>query len=447
MDLSPLEILIVDDEINIRKIMARCLELDDYHVTTVSNGKDALEAASHRAFDLAFLDIRLGVTRGTDLIQPLLVSSPWMKIVMMTAYASVDTAVDSMKKGAVDYLPKPFTPDQVREVAARAAEAKRLQQQSLEPAGKSNTAEADFSDLTRGHSAAMQKAVMMARQVAPTETPVLLRGESGSGKGLLAKAIHAWSKRSGKPFAVISCPSLSPELLESELFGHVRGAFTGAMKDNPGRIELSEGGTLFLDEIGDLPVPMQPKLLRFLQEREYERVGEGVTRKADVRIVAATNMDLEKAVKDGRFREDLLYRLNVFQIELPSLRERKDDIPSMAGGFLISFLRKNGRPLIPLSAEVKKLFVEYPWPGNVRELRNALERASIVAQGSEITLFDLPPAMAGQAQVPAGIPSLDQVEENHIRRVLAATQTLEEAARILGIDVATLWRKRKKYGI
>ena len=192
---------------------------------------------------------------------------------------------------------------------------------------------------------------------------------------------------------------------------------------------------------------MQPKLLRFLQEQEYERVGEGITRHADVRVIAATNMDLKRAVKEGRFREDLLYRLNVFQIELPSLRERKDDILSLEEEFLISFLRKNGRRAVPLSAEVKRLFLEYAWPGNVRELRNTLERASIVAQGSEIRLSDLPPAMAEQAQPPAGVPSLDQVEETHIRRVLAATQTLEESARILGIDVATLWRKRKKYGI
>ncbi len=443
MEPKPLDILIVDDEPNIRKALTRCLELDDYGITAVGNGRDALEAAERHAFDLVFLDIRLGTLKGTDLIEPLLASSPWMKIVMMTAYASVETAVDSLKKGAVDYLPKPFTPEQVRKIAARAAESKRLQERV---AGfVDGTADVDLNS----DSSVMQKAITFARQVASAETCVLIRGESGTGKSLLARAIHAWSKRSAKPFTVVSCPSLSPELLESELFGHARGAFTGAVKDYPGRIAMSEGGTLFLDEIGDLPVSVQPKLLRFLQEREYERVGEGMTLKADVRVIAATNLDLEKAVKDGRFREDLLYRLNVFQIGIPALRERKDDILPLAEKSLVFFAQKNGRIALGLSPEVKHFFEEYAWPGNVRELRNVLERASIVSQGPEVKVVDLPPQLSEKipASSSAQIPSLDQVEEDHIRRVLAATQTLEEAARILGIDLTTLWRKRKKYGI
>jgi two-component system, NtrC family, response regulator AlgB len=442
MDASPLEILVVDDEINIRKTLTRCLELDDYCVTSVSNGKDALEEAARHVFDLAFLDIRLGLTKGTDFIHPLLAACPGIKIVMMTAYATVDTAVDALKKGAVDYLSKPFTPDQVREIAAAVAEARKLEQRVYVLEGNPDTA-MDWG----GRSPAMQKAIRLARQVAQTETCVLIRGESGTGKGLLAKSLHSWSKRADKPFAVISCPSLSRELLESELFGHARGAFTGAVKEHPGRIEQCEGGTLFLDEVGDLPVSVQPKLLRFLQDQEYERVGEGITRKADVRVLAATNVDLEKAVKEGGFREDLLYRMNVFQIDIPPLRERRDEVIPLAEKFLVMFARKNGRPTPGLSSEVKNLFQEYSWPGNARELRNVIERASIVSQGSEVKVSDLPPALAGQTQTPAGIPSLDQVEKNHIRRVLAATQTLEEAARILGIDVATLWRKRKKYGI
>ena len=443
---SALQILIVDDEANIRKTLAMCLEVEGYSVSCVSNGKDALEAAAHQAFDLVFLDLRLGVTRGTDFIEPLLESSPWMKIVMITAYASVDTAVDALKKGAMDYLPKPFTPDQVKEVASRVAAIRERERQAA-PSADSNS-EPDALDLN-SRSSAVQKALTLARQVAQTDTCVLIRGESGTGKGLLARAIHAWSKRSEKTFNVVSAPSLSPELLESELFGHARGAFTGAVKEYAGRIALSEGGTLFLDEVGDLPQSVQPKLLRFLQEQEYERVGEGVTRKGNVRIVAATNTDLEKAVKEGRFREDLLYRLNVFQIDVPPLRERKDDILSLAEKFLSLFTRKNGRSGLSLNSEAKKLFLEYGWPGNIRELRNAMERACIVASGSEVKLADLPPQLAETAHPSSSpeIPSLDSVEETHIRRVLAGTKTLEETARILGIDSATLWRKRKKYGI
>jgi len=442
-----IDILIVDDEASIRNILTRCLELENYRVTAVGNGKDALDAAARHAFDLVFLDLRLGTAKGMDLIQPLLSSSPWIKIVMITAYASVETAVEALKKGVMDYLPKPFTPDQVMEIAARVVEMRRLERLTAS-SGESLGAEPDALDLG-SRSSALQKAVTLARQVAQTDTCVLMRGESGTGKGLLARNIHAWSKRAGKPFAVVSCPSLSPELLESELFGHARGAFTGAVKDHPGRIELCEGGTLFLDEVGDLPGPVQPKLLRFLQEQEYERVGEGITRKANVRVIAATNSDLENAVKAGRFREDLLYRLNVFQIELPPLRERSDDILPLAEKFLALFVRKNERKALALSPEVKRFFQEYSWPGNVRELRNVLERASIVTQGPEVNLSDLPPQLAGKASVqppPDGL-SLDAVEESHIRRVLAATKTLEEAARILGIDTATLWRKRKKYGI
>jgi NtrC-family two-component system response regulator AlgB len=441
-----IDILIVDDEANIRKILTRCLELEEHQVTAVGNAQDALEAAARHVFDLVFLDLRLGTAKGMDLIQPLLASSPWIKIVMITAYASVDTAVEALKKGVMDYLPKPFTPDQVKEIAARVAEMRRLERLTASSAESTN-GETEASDLNT-RSSVLQKAVTLAKQVAQTETCVLMRGESGTGKGVIARAIHQWSKRSEKPFAVVSCPSLSPELLESELFGHARGAFTGAIKDHPGRIELCEGGTLFLDEVGDLPSSVQPKLLRFLQEQEYERVGEGITRKANVRLITATNMDLEKAVKEGRFREDLLYRLNVFQIDLPPLRERRDDILPLAEKFLAVFLRKNGRTVLTLSAEVKRFFQEYSWPGNVRELRNVLERASIVTQGHEVHLSDLPPQLASQASTPVSSElSLDAVEENHIRRVLAATKTLEEAARILGIDLTTLWRKRKKYGI
>ncbi len=437
-----LDVLVVDDEINLRKTLVRCLELDGYRVIAVGNGKDALEAAARQPFDLAFLDLRLGTTQGIDFIEPLRAASPGIQIVMITAYATVETAVAAMKKGAVDYLPKPFTPDQVLALAARAAERRR--NTAALAAAPARAGEAEWES----RSPALHRALALARQVAPTETCVLLRGESGTGKGELARTLHAWSGRAAKPFAEVSCPSLSPALLESELFGHVRGAFTGAFKDAPGRVAQCEGGTLFLDEVGDLPAAVQPKLLRFLQEHAYERVGESVTRRADVRVVAATNRDLEKAVAEGAFREDLWYRLNVFPIELPALRDRPDDVLPLARRFLARFTRQNSRVALQLSPEAERALHDYGWPGNVRELRNVMERASIVAQGPDVGLADLPAALAASRAAPTSDHlSLDAVEENHIRRVLAAAKTLEEAARILGVDLSTLWRRRKKYGI
>jgi NtrC-family two-component system response regulator AlgB len=295
----------------------------------------------------------------------------------------------------------------------------------------------------------MQRAIELARQVATSEAVVLLQGASGTGKTVLARAIHNWSQRADKPFVTISCPALSAELLESELFGHLKGAFTGALRDNPGRIAACEGGTLFLDEIGDLPLPIQPKLLRFIQEREYERVGDQQTRKADVRIVTATNTDLVKAVKERCFREDLFYRLNVIQINLPSLADRRDDVESLANDLLVFFGAQNHKAFKGFSDEAINALRNYSWPGNIRELRNAVERAAILCASDFVAAEQLPESI-----VPHSPPvqlgdhvSLDAIDETHVRRVMATTRSLQEAAEILGIDQATLWRKRKQYGI
>jgi NtrC-family two-component system response regulator AlgB len=295
----------------------------------------------------------------------------------------------------------------------------------------------------------MERVIELARQVAASDATILLRGESGTGKTVLARAIHAWSNRAGKAMGVVSCPSFSSELLESELFGHVRGAFTGAVRDNPGRIAACEGGTLFLDEIGDLPLSLQPKILRFVQEREYERVGDYTTRKADVRIIAATNIDLEKLIREGRFREDLFYRLNVIQIEIPPLRERTDDLLALAENLLRFYSRVNHRSILGFTNEASEALKRYTWPGNVRELSNVIERAAILCRADCVGLESLPPNLAlGDSVTSIGDKvSLEKIEEQHIRRILASTKSLQEAAEVLGVDQATLWRRRKKYEI
>ncbi len=445
--ISPLHVLVVDDELNIRKTLAISLETEGHKVTAVSNFQDALAEASYRSFDLAFVDLRLGTDDGLDLIPALLAATPWLKVIVITAYASIDTAIEAMRRGATDYIPKPFTPAQINLAVSKVFEVRSLEQKVAalqEDLGRQQP-EIDFSS----SSPLMQKAVNLARQAAFSEATLLLRGESGTGKTVLARAIHSWSGRAAKPFSIVSCPSLSPQLLESELFGHVKGAFTGAVRDNPGWIAASDGGTLLLDEISDLPLPLQPKLLRFIQDREYERVGDTVTRKADVRLIAATNTKLEDAIKEGRFREDLYYRLNVIPIEIPPLRERPEDVPVLADKLLAFHARTNHRSYLGFKDEALRALAAHSWPGNVRELSNTIERAAILCQTDRIGLECLPTNLLPRgAEVKIGdSTSLEKIEEAHIRRVLANSRSLQEAAGILGIDQATLWRRRKKYGI
>jgi NtrC-family two-component system response regulator AlgB len=443
----PLRILVVDDELNIRKTLTVCLETEGHKVTAVSNVKDALAEASRRSFELAFVDLRLGTDDGLALIPALLAAAPWLKVIVITAYASIDSAVEAMRRGATDYIPKPFTPAQINLAVRKVFEVRSLEQKvaALQEALGCEHPEIDFSS----SNARMQRAVSLAREAASSEATLLLRGESGTGKTVLARAIHSWSRRADKTLSLVSCPSFPSELLESELFGHVKGAFTGAVRDQQGRIAASEGGTLLLDEISDLPLPLQPKLLRFVQDKEYERVGETLTRKADVRLLAATNADLEEAVRAGRFREDLYYRLNVIPIEIPPLRARPEDVVPLAEKLLAFHGRNNHRSFRGFTEDALLALRTYVWPGNVRELSNAVERAAILCRSDRIGPECLPDLLRPQeGEIRVGDPvSIEKIEEQHIRRVLATAKSLQEAASVLGIDQATLWRRRKKYGL
>ncbi len=446
---SGLVILVVDDEPTIRKTLGIALEADGHQVTAVSSARDALREVNRRVFDLALVDLRLGTESGLDLIPRLRTLYPWTRIVVITAYASIETAVEAMRRGAFDYLPKPFSTGQIQVLLRKVAEVRRLEQQvaTLQDALSQAAPEADLSS----RSPTMQRTLTMARQAAQSDATLLIRGESGTGKTILARAIHSWSPRAVKPFGVVSCPTVPAALLESELFGHVKGAFTGALKDYAGRIAACEGGTLFLDEIGDLSLPLQAKLLRFLQERTYERLGDLTTRHADVRVISATNLDLEAAVRAGDFREDLYYRLNVVELVVPPLRERREDIPGLAERLLAFFARQNRRQVLGCTPAAIHLLQQYPWPGNVRELRNMIERAVIFCPGEYLDSSSLPPVLAASEAPPepqvGDLVPLETITELHIRQVVVHTKSLEEAARILKLDPATLWRRRKKYGL
>jgi NtrC-family two-component system response regulator AlgB len=438
-------ILVVDDESSIRRTLAMCLESEGYRQAEAASAREALAETERQYFDAVFLDLRLGTQSGMDLIPRLLENNPGTRIVIITAYATIESAVEGMKRGAFDYLPKPFEPDQVVLMAKRAVQARK------EAARLAELARADRALDLESRSPAVQRALALARQAADSDATILIRGETGTGKGVLARAIHAWSARRGGPFAVVSCPSIPTELLESELFGHQQGSFTGAHREQVGRVAQAAGGSLFMDEIGDLPLTLQSKILRFIQDHEYERLGDPTTRKANVRVLAATHVDLGAAVHGGRFREDLYYRLNVIEIFLPPLRERREDILPLALGLLLRFAAENRREITGFTAEAEAFLESHAWPGNLRELSNAMERAAILCQGPVVPLDQLGligAASAGaQEEVSPGELTLEALEERHIRRVLAGNKALDESARILGIDVATLWRKRKKYGL
>ncbi len=444
-----MHILLIDDDPSLRKSIRLALETMNHRMVEARDSAEAQAALGHNLFDLAFLDLRLGHEEGLAVLPALLRAAPALPVIVITAYATIETAVEAMRRGAFDYLPKPFTPDQLRLVLDRVSHTRKLQSQvaALEDQIHAIVPEADLQT----DDPAMRLVLEIAFKAAASDVTLMLRGPSGTGKGVLARAIHARSARAAGPFIMVHCPSLSAELLESELFGHMRGAFTGAVADTLGKVTVAEGGTLFLDEVGELPLTLQPKLLRLLQDKRYERVGDTRTRVANVRIIAASNRDLAAAVAQGIFREDLLYRLNVIEVTLPALRERHRDILPLAEHLLRFFARQAGKLAPRFTDEARAALVRYPWPGNVRELRNAIERGIILAPSSEVGLADLPAQIGADlpqsAMVIGGAVTLEQLEAEHIRRVLAATPTIEQAANLLGIDPSTLYRKRKRYGL
>jgi NtrC-family two-component system response regulator AlgB len=446
-----MDLLLIDDEASLRRTVRLTLESMGHRVTEAASGEQAQQLLQGRRFDLAFLDLRLGREQGLELLPVLKREAPDLPVVVMTAYASIDSAVKAMRSGALDYLPKPFTPDQLRVVLDRLEVLQKLQHQVADLREQVRAA-APETDLPT-HEPAMRQALDLAFEVASADATVLLRGESGTGKGVLAREIHDRSPRASGPFVTVHCPSLSAELLESELFGHARGAFTGAVQATEGKVAAAEGGTLFLDEVGELPLALQPKLLRLLQDRTYERVGETQTRVANVRVLAATNRDLAAEVAAGRFREDLFYRLNVIDIDLPPLRRRPQDLLPLADHLLRFFAQQTGKPIRGFTPAAREALSRHTWPGNVRELRNAIERGVILCKGPEIDLHHLPVQVSSPTAQLAprievgGAVTLEELEKEHIRRVMAAAPSLDEAAVILGINPSTLWRKRKHFGL
>jgi DNA-binding NtrC family response regulator len=437
------KLLIVDDEFSVRDSLGKWFHEEGYEVGTAESANDALTRMAEARWDAALVDIKMPGTDGIELQRRLHDIDPELTIIMMTGYASVETAVAALKNGAYDYVTKPLDPDEMAHVVKKALSHRRTTQENIRL--RETVAEVAKPEDIIGQSSAMKRVFDAIETVGPTDATVLITGESGTGKELVARAIHHASPRKFHPLVVIHCGALTETLLESELFGHEKGAFTGAQYRKKGKFEIAEGGTVFLDEIGDISLKTQTDLLRVLQEREIVRVGGNQPIKVDFRCVAATNKDLEKLIEEGRFRPDLFYRLNVFRIELPPLRDRRDDIPMLVNHFVRKFSLQMNKKITRVSPGAMNLLQQQSWNGNVRELENAVERAMVVAQEPEIRESDF---VFKVATIPNGAPkSLDEIERAHILRTLETVKWNQtRAAEILGIDRVTLHHKLKKYG-
>jgi len=431
--------LVVDDERNILNTIGICLESIGMIVTLCSKPQDVIHLLQQQSFDLAFVDLKMSPMDGVEVLTEIKQYSPATTVIIMTAHGSVDTAVIAIKKGAYDYLQKPFDFDELKLFTQKVLEHHRLVHEVQELKEELATLQGTGNIVTRNRT--MIEQLDLAARVAESAISVLIEGESGTGKELVAHYVHQQSGRADKPFIKVNCAAIPEQLLESELFGHVRGAFTGALKDRQGRFEMADGGTIFLDEIGELPSSIQAKLLRVLQTKDFERIGENVTRKVDVRVVSATNRNLDEALKESVFREDLFYRLNGVRIKLPPLRERPEDIPLLLHHFLGKFTGNRKVVIVP---DVEKVLREYRWSGNVCEMENVLERASLLAADC-IELKHLPDEIRTSPDL--GTLSLEEAERTQIKRVLQIAKDYDEAAQILGVDRKTLLNKRKKYSL
>jgi DNA-binding NtrC family response regulator len=445
-------ILIVDDEVNARTALAEILRDEGYGVDMAADGFKALPKLDDFAPEAVVTDLRMPGMDGLELMRRVHAGDPDTPVVVVTAYGAVDSAVQAMRRGAADYITKPVNVDELLVVLERALETRRMRAEAQQL--RQRLAEREGTDSVVGSSAAMKAVLQDVVRVAPSRASVLITGESGTGKELLAAAIHRKSARAQGPFVKLHCAALAETLLESELFGHERGAFTGAVSRRDGRFKQADGGTLFLDEVGEISPSVQIKLLRFLQEHEFERVGGNETIKVDVRIVAATNRDLLRRVGEGLFREDLYYRLNVFSLHVPPLREHPSDIPILAMHFLSTQAAENGKELEGFSSEAMALLTHHSWPGNVRELENAVERAVVMARGKAILPEDLPPALASarvtRGEDGPGVPgsTLAELERWAILRTLELTGgSTSRAAEILGTSRRNLHRKIKQYNL
>jgi two-component system, NtrC family, response regulator len=448
-------VLVVDDEKNYQVVLADVLEDEGYEVVTASSGQEAMEIIRRMPIHTVLSDIKMPGMSGVELLEQINSLDPDLPVILMTAYAEVDQAVAAMKNGALDHIQKPFDNSRVRDAVARGIERRSL-------SSNKKLVEADLANLWGniiGKSDAIQNVFSIMKRVADTPTTILIVGESGTGKELIAKGLHQASSRNGGPFVSINCGAIPENLLESEIFGYERGAFTGAIATKLGKFEAADGGVFFLDEVGEMPLSLQVKFLRVLQEQEFQRVGGNKDIRVDVRILAATNKDLKSEVEAGRFRSDLFFRLNVVRIDLPALRERRDDIPFLVAHFLNRFSARLGRRIKDVEPDAMKALYRYGWPGNVRELENIIERAVVLSRGGTILTRDLPGEIAESAESDEIIEStisldkgladtLDEIEEKLIRQALKKTDNVQaQAAKILGISRSNLQYKMKKYGL
>jgi two-component system response regulator HydG len=440
-----ISILVVDDEAAVRNSLCDWFQKDGYDADKAADGAEALKKFSQKTYDIALLDIKMPNIDGMELQKRIKQIDPGVIVIMITAYASVDTAVEALKEGAFDYVTKPIDPDDLSRLVGRAVEQRMLRKENIELRKRIDELAVD-EDLI-GESAPVEKIRELVDTVSKSDVTVLIRGESGTGKELIAKLIHAKSARRYFPLVAVNCGALHESLLESELFGHEKGSFTGAQYRHKGKLEVANGGTLFLDEIGTIGLKTQIDLLRALESKQFTRLGGNQMVSSDFRVICATNQDLEQLMKEGQFREDFYYRVNVFPITIPPLRERREDIPALVAHFVDKFARQMNKPITGVTREAMDILSRHEWPGNVRELKNAIERAVVACRHPEITPECL--SLQGASPAPAGSSdTLDAIEKSHIAAVLRQTAwNITQAAKRLDIDRVTLYNKIKKYGL